>query len=886
MSILPPPTDAANSARPTAAVLFVDETGVVRAANSSAAKLWGVDAANLCGEAFVRLFAFEIVSDDSDWLETQWLALRDSAIDRDTRLDAKLHDGSISQVVVRLEQTAGMEDRLTATVLPPTVAAPAPTANSDSAALLAAPGGLAFFDLNPLTGAARYSPAWKKTLGFVEAELSNTYGTWLDLIHPEDSAAAPDQIGRRMNQGTHPFDVEFRMKHRRGHFVWIHCLGLLIINAAGLVERVAGIIIDITERKEIEDASLANDERLQQLSDGGPLAAFELDFGNQRFWYSPAWNELMGFDSADDQPGTEQFRATIPAAEAGAGLEGWWLSRQPGHGSWCEVVKLQRRDGSPVTLLLGAQRHLSRKHDLNRVTGFLCALPDDLGAAAVTSSLAPQLVEDTLNTLAEAVLVSDVHGKVSYLNANAARLLRLPPDQAMGRPVNEVMRLLDRQSGMPGDDVCERALAAEGDIPLCNDHALDHGDGATPQPIVWTARVSYGPSGAAQGVVAVFRDPDEMSLTPEELLKANRFETLGLLAGGIAHDFNNLLSTILGGISLAKDNRDDSALADSEKACLNAKGLTKQLLAAAKGGTGAMVVITATEIVHDAVKIAGAGSDAKIEIDVPEDTWPVLVDRSQILQVFQNLIVNAVQAMPPPPHRGLVQISARNVTLKEAEFPPLVAGDYIKFNVIDNAAGIKPENLEHIFDPFFTTKKHGTGLGLATVLSVVRKHGGEIGVGSTVGEGTTFSVFLPQANKPAEVQARRAPTLRFGTGRVLFMDDDEKICALTSTMLQSLDYKFDVARNGEEAIKFYQRYLNIGRPYDAVIMDITVVGGMGGEECFHALHALDSDVRAIVSSGYDNEEMAERFLAMGFCGYLTKPYRVTDLGKVLKAVLG
>ncbi|KAB2862232.1 MAG: response regulator [Bauldia sp.] len=149
-----------------------------------------------------------------------------------------------------------------------------------------------------------------------------------------------------------------------------------------------------------------------------------------------------------------------------------------------------------------------------------------------------------------------------------------------------------------------------------------------------------------------------------------------------------------------------------------------------------------------------------------------------------------------------------------------------------------------------------------------------------------FTVFLPRADQPVEVQARRAPSLRFGTGRVLFMDDDPKICTLTANMLQSLDYKYDIARNGDEAITFYKRYLNIGRPYDAVIMDLTVIGGMGGEECFKVLKELDPDVRAIVSSGYDNDDMARRYLEQGFCGYLTKPYRVTDLGKVIKAVVG
>jgi DNA-binding NtrC family response regulator len=136
------------------------------------------------------------------------------------------------------------------------------------------------------------------------------------------------------------------------------------------------------------------------------------------------------------------------------------------------------------------------------------------------------------------------------------------------------------------------------------------------------------------------------------------------------------------------------------------------------------------------------------------------------------------------------------------------------------------------------------------------------------------------------VEAHRAPTLRFGTGRILFMDDDEKICALTGGMLESLEYKFDTARNGEEAIALYKRYLNIGRPYDVVILDLTIVGGMGGEDTFKKLREMDPDVRAIVASGYDSEEMERQFLDLGFCGYLRKPYRIKDLGVILKTVLG
>ena len=161
-----------------------------------------------------------------------------------------------------------------------------------------------------------------------------------------------------------------------------------------------------------------------------------------------------------------------------------------------------------------------------------------------------------------------------------------------------------------------------------------------------------------------------------------------------------------------------------------------------------------------------------------------------------------------------------------------------------------------------------------------------MGVATELGVGTAFTVFLPPADKPAEIEARRSPSLRFGTGRVLFMDDDEEICALTGAMLESLGYKYDLVRNGEEAIQLYKRYLNIGRPYDTVIMDLTIIGGMGGEQTYRQLHDLDPEVCAIMTSGYDSDEMRRQYLDMGFCDYLTKPYRVGELGKTLRTVLG
>jgi CheY-like chemotaxis protein len=175
---------------------------------------------------------------------------------------------------------------------------------------------------------------------------------------------------------------------------------------------------------------------------------------------------------------------------------------------------------------------------------------------------------------------------------------------------------------------------------------------------------------------------------------------------------------------------------------------------------------------------------------------------------------------------------------------------------------------------------------LATVLSIIRKHGGQLGVDSTVGVGTTFTAFLPATEKELAAAVRRPASIRFGTGRILFMDDDPQLCEITKTMIESLDYKVDIAKHGEEALSFYRKYHAVNRPYDAVLLDLTIVGGMGGEETFKRLREIDPDVRAVVSSGYDNDDMARQFIEAGFCGYLTKPYRVSELGKMIKSVVG
>ncbi|MCW5550320.1 MAG: PAS domain-containing protein, partial [Opitutaceae bacterium] len=742
----PPPASAPSPAAiPPVAVLMLDAAGMVVAANAAAHAFWGVEPGRLNGEAFVRLFEFEIVSDEPDWLDTQWAAVLATARDQVAPFIARDHEGRTHAVIVRLEQPPGLAERHLATVQAPADTTRRLPTDDTLVPQLAEHGPIGFFDLNPATGEAWYSPAWKKMLGYVHGELPDTHASWLELLHPEDTTAAPFLPGKSTAAGPRPFDVEFRLRHRRGHYVWIHCVGVQVIDEAGQLTRVYGFHLDITERKETEEASLAGDQRLRTLSEAGPLGAFELDFTGGRSWFSAAWWRLLGHEPQEaDHATTGPFLAALPRGAAEAGLDSWVLALEPGRSSFLVPVRLQLRDGSTGSFLLGAHRTLNRKRQLQRLTGFLCALP------AVGAETAPAaLGQEALAAVAEAVVLTDPRGVVLAANPAAARLLRLPPEQLVGRAFEDVFPLIHRESGQPADGPVALALAAEAPLPLSSLHALAY-EGGPPVPLVWTARPVFEPGGRARGVVVIFRNPDELSLTPDELVKSNRFEALGLLAGGIAHDFNNLLTTILGGISLAKDNRDYSALADAEQACLTAKGLTRQLLTVAKGGTGSLIVAAVPELLRDAVKIAAAGSNVPVAVEAPDTVAPVAVDRSQMLQVFQNLIVNALQAMPPPPHEPRVQIRAANTAVTENQIAGLDAGDYVEIEVRDNGGGIPPENLEKIFDPFFTTKKHGTGLGLATVLSLVRKHGGQIAVDSAVGTGTVFTVFLPRARQSAE----------------------------------------------------------------------------------------------------------------------------------------
>ncbi|HUL53116.1 MAG TPA: ATP-binding protein, partial [Opitutaceae bacterium] len=277
------------------------------------------------------------------------------------------------------------------------------------------------------------------------------------------------------------------------------------------------------------------------------------------------------------------------------------------------------------------------------------------------------------------------------------------------------------------------------------------------------------------------------------------------------------------------------------------------------------------------------GSRVKCEFDLPDGLWLADADRGQLGQVVQNLVINAVQAMP---EGGTIRIGARNETVALQTRRPLLPGDYVHLSVADTGTGIKSEHLSKIFDPYFTTKQQGSGLGLTTVYSIVRKHNGHIEVESELGRGTTFHFWLPaEREQQLDLPESRDEALKPLQGRVLFMDDEEPIVQMASLLLQRLGFEVEQARDGAETVRKFTAAQSAGRPFDLVVMDLTVPGGMGGREAITELRRLDPGVKAIVSSGYSSDPVLANYRAYGFRGMVAKPYKIDDFTRVLREVL-
>jgi signal transduction histidine kinase/ActR/RegA family two-component response regulator len=369
--------------------------------------------------------------------------------------------------------------------------------------------------------------------------------------------------------------------------------------------------------------------------------------------------------------------------------------------------------------------------------------------------------------------------------------------------------------------------------------------------------------------------------TEEELLRARKLESIGVLAGGIAHDFNNFLTVVQGNIEVAKEQLTltepaQQFLDQAASACQRAKFLSSQLLTFAKGGAPVRRIVSIAQLVTEAVHLARTGSQASIEVNIAEGLWSAQVDSGQIGQVLHNILINAREAMPGG---GTIEVQARNVVGQDAADPR------VRISISDNGRGIPEEVLRRIFDPYFTTKTGGNGLGLATAYAIVVKHGGHISVDSKPGVGSTFIIDLPASLEAPMSQAPIAAPVETGTGRLLVMDDDEALQILFKAVLDHLGYDVQTASDGAEAVALYKTAKAEGNGFDAVLLDLTVTGGMGGVEAAAMLKHLDPSARLIVSSGYSDAPVMSHFAEYGFDAVILKPWTVKEMSEVLRQVL-
>lgn len=397
-------------------------------------------------------------------------------------------------------------------------------------------------------------------------------------------------------------------------------------------------------------------------------------------------------------------------------------------------------------------------------------------------------------------------------------------------------------------------------------------------------------NGKKTGFLGIMRDVTEQQKLEFQMIRAEKLEALGILAGGIAHDFNNILTAIMGYLNLARLYQEDTEtiqdyISKAETAVLGATGLTRQLLTFSRGGKPFRETVSIQPVIEEAASIAlGKSSSSTYEAYYEENIKPVNADRGQIQQVMTNLLINARQAMPGG---GTIAVTVKNRIINSRKNAgSLPEGDYVSVSVEDEGVGIPQNNLQKIFDPFYTTKQEGSGLGLATSHSIITKHGGHIEVESRVGEGSIFTFYLPASKEaPKEPEAKK-DKMAIGTGRILLMDDEASIRDLGSQILKEAGYEVDAVEDGEKAIEFYVEARGSGRPYRAVIFDLTIPGGLGGMETMKVLNDIDPEIKGVVISGYSQDPVMSNPEQYGFSAALQKPFNITRLTHVLSRIIG
>lgn len=724
------------------------------------------------------------------------------------------------------------------------------------------------------------SPNWTETFGY---DIGETIGhPFVPFVHPDDVPNCYAFLKQVIETGKKQSGVEYRVRHKNGSWVWYTASGALIRAANGSAESFIGIGRDISKRKQ--------DDQLLRMSEEKYATAFRA---------SPDAINLARLSDGiylEVNEGFTDMSGYLPEEVIGMSAHelGIWvdlqdkerLVRELGEQGIVKSLEAQfrRKDGSIIIGQLSA-----RIIEINSVPCLLSITRDITQHKLAERALSDN--EKTLKSLTELMPVSigwaDYEGTVEYLNQNFV--------ERFGYTLADVPTIeLWFQKAYPEPDYREtvsfqwknrfaEAIELSGPPPPM-DVIITCKDGTHCHTILNTQL-------AQNRIIVIFTDITERENLQNELLKVQKLESLGILAGGIAHDFNNILTGILGNLSFARmfldeSHRSSKILLEAEKATQRATDLAHQLLTFAKGSQPIKRAMSAQHIIEASASLVLRGSNVMSITDIPANLHDIEVDEGQISQVFNNIIINAAQAMPGG---GTITFAAENLTLDSANHMSLTAGEYVKFSITDTGCGISSEDQKKIFDPYFTTKAGGNGLGLASGHSIISKHGGHISVRSIVGKGTTFFILLPAALNAKTPELEKDTTaLVSGENHgssLLVMDDEEMIRELAVEMLGELGYHVQTCVNGEEAIALYRTAYQAGAPFAAVIMDLTIPGGMGGKDAAQHILSIDPNACLVVSSGYSNDPVMAEYAKFGFSAMMAKPYTASKIAGILRELL-
>lgn len=651
---------------------------------------------------------------------------------------------------------------------------------------------------------------------------------------------------------------EVTLKRRDGSPVPVATSTHLLFDREGEFMGVEGVFRDISEQRTSDMALRASEEKFSRAFSKAPLLMSISDIATGRYQeVNERFCEVSGFTPQEVLGRTSIEIGWLAPTERERMVS---VLRRDGRIHDMELA-LTARAGRPVVVLYSAE--------IIHVDGEdrLLSIALDITDRKQTEMLLRESEERyriLFNAESDAIVVVDVE-TLRHIDVNESA------SEMYGYTREELLTMGSLDLSAEPDET--RRCITEGQGLIRIPERRHRKKDGTIFPVEITAR--FFEYGGRRVLLAAMRDISEIQQLHQEREKSQRLESLGVLAGGIAHDFNNILTGIIGNLSLARSMAKSGAnvtkrLEQCEKAALRASDLTKQLLTFARGGEPVKKVIDTPKLINEAVSFALHGTSVKGDVHLPAGLWCLEADAGQLSQVLNNLLINAVQAMPGG---GTVTITAENV--------PDDAGERPKARIViaDTGEGIPSDVLPYIFDPYFTTKNSGTGLGLASAYSIVTRHGGSISVASEPGRGTEFILLLPAiaAEYRTESVSENVRPTECPASRILLMDDEEMILDVAGMMLTEIGCQVDTCNEGSSAVALYRTAFEHERRYDLVILDLTVPGGMGGVEAARHIRAIDPHAVLIVSSGYSHEGVSADYGEYGFDGAVLKPYSMSML---------